>query len=122
MSFIDHYPTDEEDEGLDSEEVNFNEMVLEDEARLAVRNKRGRRFERIEFSNRLCIPGDVQCTLYRVHHTFLHVQCAYFEFIIVGIAIENCFLGKDFKFQGELIIKHSLVQIILFHYLNQVDG
>ena len=44
--------SDEEDEGLDSEEVNFNEMVLEDEARLAVRNKRGRRFERIEFSNR----------------------------------------------------------------------
>ncbi|KAL5254909.1 hypothetical protein ACHWQZ_G014377 [Mnemiopsis leidyi] len=45
--------SDEEDEGLDSEEVNFNENVLEDEARLAVRNKRGRRFERIEFSNRL---------------------------------------------------------------------
>ena len=47
-----HPLSDEEDEGLDAEEVNFNEMVLDDEARLAVRNKRGRKFERIEFSNR----------------------------------------------------------------------
>ena len=76
LSFIDHYPTDEEDEGLDNEEVNFNEMVLEDEARLAVRNKRGRRFERIEFSNRLCIPGDVQCTLYTVQGTSYILACA----------------------------------------------
>jgi hypothetical protein len=52
---------DEEDEVLDTEEVNFNEMVLEDEARLAVRNKRGRRFERIEFSNRYVGWRSVLC-------------------------------------------------------------